>query len=288
MTTVTGVFEGGGIRGIALAGAAAATLDLGYEFDCAVGTSAGAIVSSFVAAGYPSEEIREVVLSVDWPSIVPEKSGLAKNLSMIFRKGFYSGTPLRKVLDQALSAKGVRTFSDLPEGALRVVATDLNHGRGLILPNDLPGLGHDPNRFLVADAVLMSASVPFVFEPVPIKDRTTGERLLMADGAMAARFPAQLVPRAPNTVGYRLRLPAHSHTHHDIKGPVSLATAVIGSGITAREDLPPLCGPIDNIVDITVDHDSLDFDVSPALAAEMFDTGYEAAKTQLAANPVTI
>ncbi len=286
MPTVTGVFEGGGIRGIALAGAAAATMDLGYRFDCAVGTSAGAIVSSLVASGYSGREMRELVVGVDWPSIVPDKNGLAKNLSMVFRLGFYPGTPLRRVLKAALSAKGVRTFSDLPDGALRVVATDLNHGRGLILPNDLPGLGLDPGAFAVSEAVLMSASVPFVFEPVALKDRTTGEKLLMADGAMAARVPAQLVPRGPNTIGYRLRLPAHSHTHHEIKGPVSLATAVIGSGITAREDLPPLCGPIDNIVDITVDHDSLDFDVSPARAAEMFDTGYRSARAQLATNPV--
>lgn len=285
---VIGVFEGGGIRGIALAGAAAATLDAGYEFDCAVGTSAGAIVSSLVAAGFTSTEMRDVVTSVDWPSIVPEKSAVAKNLSMVFRLGFYSGTRLSRVLHEVLEAKGVRVFSDLRDNALRVVATDLNHGRGLVLPNDLPGIGHDPETFGVARAVLMSASVPFVFEPVRLTDNTTGEELLMADGAMAARFPAQLVPRSPSTVGYRLRLPTHSHTHHDIKGPVSLATAVIGSGITAREDLPPLCGALDNVVDITVDHDSLDFEVSPALAAEMFDTGYIAARDHLATNPVAV
>lgn len=287
MKNITGVFEGGGIRGIALAGAAAATLDLGYRFECAVGTSAGAIVSSLVAAGYSSSELREAVIGVDWPSIVPEKSGLSKNLSMIVRLGFHSGSRLERMLKRVLEAKDVRTFQDLEEGSLRVVATDLNHGRGLVLPNDLPGLGHDPQRFPVSTAVLMSASVPFVFEPVRLEDRTTGEQLLMADGAMAARFPAQLVPREPSTIGYRLRLPAHSHTHHEIKGPVSLATAVIGSGITAREDLPPLCGPIDNIVDITVDHDSLDFDVSAVLASEMFDIGYSAAHQHLSTRPVS-
>ena len=38
-TPVIGVFEGGGIKGIALAGAAAAAMDTGYEFDAVVGTS---------------------------------------------------------------------------------------------------------------------------------------------------------------------------------------------------------------------------------------------------------
>lgn len=286
MARLTGVFEGGGIRGIALAGAAAATLDLGHDFDCAVGTSAGAIVSALVASGYGSDEIRRVAVATDWPGIVPRKTAASKNLSMLLRLGFYTGSRLHQLLKRALAAKGVRKFSDLDIEALRVVATDLNHGRGLVLPNDLPGLGHDPDEFPVAKAVLMSASVPFVFEPVELEDRTNGERLLMADGAMAARFPAQLVPRHPSTVGYRLRMPAHSHTHHEIKGPVSLATSVIGAGITAREDLPPLCGPIDNIVEITVDQDSLDFEVSPGRAEEMFDIGYEAARRQLVSNPV--
>lgn len=286
MKNITGVFEGGGIRGIALAGAAAATLDLGYEFKRSVGTSAGAIVSSLVAAGYSSAELREAVIGVDWPSLLPDKTALSKNVSMLMRLGFYSSSPLERLLRRMLEAKSVRTFADLPDRALAVVATDLNHGRGLVLPEDLPGLGHNGGDFSVAEAVLMSASVPFVFEPVKLTDLTSGEELLMADGAMAARFPAQLVPRDPSTIGFRLRLPTHSHTHHDIKGPVSLATAVIGAGITAREDLPPLCGPLVNVVDITLAHDSLDFEVSPGLAGEMFDTGYAAAQRHLVAAPV--
>ena len=49
---VIGVFEGGGIKGIALAGAAAAAMETGYVFDAVVGTSAGALVGSLIVAGY--------------------------------------------------------------------------------------------------------------------------------------------------------------------------------------------------------------------------------------------
>lgn len=103
----------------------------------------------------------------------------------------------------------------------------------------------------------------------------------MADGAMAARFPVQLVPRKPTTIGFRLRLPEDFHQHHRIRGPVSLATAVIGAGITAREDLPVLCGSLDRVVEVEVDQDSLDFDISEARAAELFDIGYGAALAAL-------
>jgi|GEM_PF-6376094 len=48
---INGVFEGGGVRGIALAGAAAATLDRAYRIHRAVGTSAGALVAAFLVAG---------------------------------------------------------------------------------------------------------------------------------------------------------------------------------------------------------------------------------------------
>lgn len=48
---VNAVFEGGGVRGAALAGAAAAALDHGYRFEHVVGTSAGAMVASLISAG---------------------------------------------------------------------------------------------------------------------------------------------------------------------------------------------------------------------------------------------
>lgn len=269
------------MRGIALAGAAANAIDKGYVFDRLVGTSAGAIVSSLVAAGYNSAELRQAVASVEWPMLVGNKSGLRKNLAMVRRLGFQSGKRLERVLRELLSRKGIRKFGDIPDHSLRVVATDLNHGRGLVFPDALSDLGYDPAAFSVAKAVLMSASVPFVFEPVRITDRITNEELLMADGALTARFPAQLVPRDGSAIGFRLRFPNEYHHHRMINGPVSLATAVISAGVTAREDLPPLCGPLTNVVEIVVDQDSLDFDVSPSRALELFDVGYEAASEQL-------
>lgn len=279
--STTGVFEGGGIRGIALAGAAAAGIDKGYTFDRLVGTSAGAIVSALVASGYNADELRDVVSQVEWPDLGGHRSSFRKNLAMVRRLGFQSGRRLERLVRDLLSVKGVRHFGDIPEQSLRVVATDLNHGRGLVFPDVLPSLGYNPADFSVAKAVLMSASVPFVFEPVRIVDRVNGEELLMADGAMTARFPSQLVPRDGSAIGFRLRLPVESHFHKTINGPVSLATAVIGAGITAREDLPPLCGPLARMVEVVVDQDSLDFDVSPGRARELFDVGYAAADGQL-------
>ena len=80
---IDGVFEGGGVRGIALAGAAAGAMDSGYEFHRVAGTSAGALERT-------------------WRGL--------------------------------LADKGVTTYADLPDGALQIVATDITHQRGVVLP----------------------------------------------------------------------------------------------------------------------------------------------------------
>jgi NTE family protein len=279
---ITGVFEGGGVRGIALTGAAAAALDIGYEFGQVVGTSAGAIVASLVAARFSSDELRMAAVETDWAALMTSRNWLQKHYSMLTRRGFHNGAHLESVLRSLLGSKGVKTFGDLPDQALKVVATDLSHGRGMVLPDDFPRIGINPMKFSVARAVRMSSSVPFVFDPVRLVDQVTGETMMMADGAMTARFPAQLVPRDPFSIGFRLRPPVESHTHYEIKGPISLATAVIGAGITAREDLPFACGPLEKTVEIVIDHDSMDFAIDRDRALEMFDLGYAATLSQLA------
>src|SRR5438067_8990383 len=62
-----GVFEGGGVKGIAFAGAiAAAEEEAGVaEWVNVAGTSAGAIVAALLVAGFRAEEIRDVLADTD-------------------------------------------------------------------------------------------------------------------------------------------------------------------------------------------------------------------------------
>ena len=53
MKLCNGVFEGGGVRGIAHVGAACVLEAAGYRFEALAGSSAGAIVAALLAAGYP-------------------------------------------------------------------------------------------------------------------------------------------------------------------------------------------------------------------------------------------
>lgn len=76
MKPAFGVFEGGGIKGIALAGAAAAVLDAGYRFERVAGASAGALTASLIAADYTADELRQQVARINWPSLLDGVPGL--------------------------------------------------------------------------------------------------------------------------------------------------------------------------------------------------------------------
>lgn len=276
MDEVTGVFEGGGIKGVALAGGAAAALDLGFSFPRTAGTSAGAIVASLLAAGLSSADLERAVQEINWPEMIDRRAigrvpWIGPHLAMLMGRGVARGGALEREIAGLLRARGVRTFADLPPGALKVVATDLTHGAGVVLPDSLPSYGIDPSAFPIARAVRASSAVPFVFEPVRIRNQDTGEVSLLVDGAFAARFPIQVVEPGTTTLGFRLTSDPDVHDHRRIRGPLSLAAAVIAAGMTAREALPVLCREAGTTVEISVDRHSLNFELDPKEASELFN-----------------
>ena len=60
------VFEGGGVKGIGLAGAVETLEEHGYKPQNVAGTSAGAISASLLAAGYSAEELKEIIIGLDY------------------------------------------------------------------------------------------------------------------------------------------------------------------------------------------------------------------------------
>lgn len=58
---INAVFEGGGVKGISLAGAVEATERAGRTFKKVAGTSSGAIVATLLAAGYEGEEMSRII-----------------------------------------------------------------------------------------------------------------------------------------------------------------------------------------------------------------------------------
>jgi NTE family protein len=200
------VFEGGGVKGIGLAGAFAALQQNGFKHKSVAGTSAGAITAALVAAGYSSAELDEILLKLPFADFKDkgweDKLGLPGQIVGLLRdKGIYEGRYLQDWMAGLLERKRITRFGQLAEERagdpgkhylLRVIASDVTHRRMLVLPDDAGHLGIDPDELEIAYAVRMSMSIPIFFEPVVHKNRETGEEHLIVDGGMLSNFPVWL------------------------------------------------------------------------------------------------
>ena len=201
------VFEGGGMKGIGLAGAVAVLEEDGYLPQNVAGASAGAITAAALAAGYSSSELKELILDLDfrrfqdrsWEDKLP---AFEKSLSLLLDLGLYEGTAFLEWIRELLAAKNVTTFRDLVHPdykddpqyryRLQVIASDVTNRELLVLPRDAHKLGIEPDDLNVALAVRMSMSIPVFFEPVRWTNPKTGQDHLIVDGGMLSNYPVWL------------------------------------------------------------------------------------------------
>ena len=146
--------QGGGVKGIALAGAVTRLMKI-YEFQRVAGTSAGAILASLIAAGYTADEVRKLMRELPYAK-VPDSDGLpilSHALSLVGADGLFKGDVIRDWVRDRLAEKNVHTFGDLRLGydpkadarlsrdrafKLVVTATDVTRGRALPAAVGLP------------------------------------------------------------------------------------------------------------------------------------------------------
>jgi NTE family protein len=187
------VFEGGGVRGIAFAGAIEAMEEQNLEWMRIAGTSAGAIVAALLAAGYTSKEIRTALEKMDFGQFrgrnIVNRIPLIGNLTqLVFSLGMYKNDYLESWMDELLTNKNIKTFADLPEGKLKIIASDISYGKMLIFPDDLPRYGMSPADVNISKAVMMSSSMPFFYRPVIWKGKN-GKKSYILDGGLLSNFP---------------------------------------------------------------------------------------------------
>ena len=304
------VLEGGGVKGVALAGAFSVLEERGYVPETLAGASAGAIVAALIAAGYGAEELHRIVGGLDyerfkdrsWMDRIPLVGSL---LSVLTDRGIYEGAYFEDWMRGLLGEKGVRTFGDLvrredaPEARFRhklqVIVSDLTERRLLVLPRDAAKLSVEPDAFDVALAVRMSMSIPVFFEPVRFTNPETGRVHLIVDGGMLSNFPVWLFdaeePLRP-TFGLKLVEP-------DPRSPLASVGPELGA---ARLHGPAVVGVVAylrSLVDTMMEaHDRLyleehdfartiaidtlgvrttEFDLSPERAEKLYESGRFAA-----------
>ena len=204
-----GVFEGGGVRAAAHAGAYAAAREAGIMFGRVAGTSGGSIVAALVAAGAPpeyiSEQLQDTNLSQFLSKANPRESvfterpwnlrilrriafGKCKTLaSVALDSGIYNSLPLQNWLEphlrrlvapyRAPGTSGPVTFEELLL-PLHVVATDLTTSRPKVWSRE-----STPSDS-VALAVRCSCSIPFFYQAV------RNQQSVLIDGSVVSNLPS--------------------------------------------------------------------------------------------------
>ncbi|MFC5701075.1 patatin-like phospholipase family protein [Cohnella faecalis] len=259
-TRVNAVFEGGGVKGISLTGAVKAAEQAGICFHRVAGTSSGSIVASLLATGHSASEMKSIIESTPFRSFLKQSpifrlKVIGPAIRLFLRNGLYSGDALELWIGKLLAAKGVVRFGDLPKGALRIVASDITNGKLLVLPDDIALYGIDPERFSVARAIRMSASIPFFFDPVilrtPIAAAKAHEKIkpklnltYVVDGGLLSNFPlwvfdddddTDLAERRIPVIGFQMVGKNDSHPNA-IRGPVTMLKAMFETMLSAHDE----------------------------------------------------
>lgn len=195
---VAGVFEGGGAKGVAYAGALEAMLEQGCWFGAVAGASAGAITAALIAAGLTPEQLREAASTALSLAATTPFRGL---LRLRRTSGYFSKYELRNWLDGILvyqirkitnkSMDSTVTFEQLYNATgieLNVVAANISLRRQQVFSYlDTPDCQ-------VAEAVLASSSIPFAFESAQLAVPHDGSNQqtwhhTIVDGGVWANFP---------------------------------------------------------------------------------------------------
>ncbi len=242
---ITGVFEGGGVRGIGLIGAAGAFLEEGYRFNRVAGNSAGSIVASLIAGGYSATELRQIIMSLDYSKFADkdwkDKLPFGMAYSLLAEKGIYEGKYLRDFVKEKLlkAPHPIRTFRDVKEKdgsyRLQMIAADISRAKLLVLPQDIADYGIEPDDLEVADAVRMSVSIPYFFEPVCLR-HIDGTDCYIVDGGIVCNFPVWIydddIEAGTPPVGFCLVDDGETRPIH---GVVSMFAAILETMLEARD-----------------------------------------------------
>ncbi|MBB6450764.1 NTE family protein [Geomicrobium halophilum] len=280
------VFEGGGVRGIAFTGAIQAMEEENVEWVRLAGTSAGAVIASLVASGYSSQEIKGVLRDIDYEKLrgttFLNRIPLVGNLLQLFiHLGFYTNDYLEEYVDTLLYEKGVQTFADLPEGKLKIIASDISSGKMLIFPDDLERYGLAPDDVKVSTAVRMSSSLPFFFRPV-IWESKEEKKSYILDGGLLSNFPIWIFdtdeePRFP-TFGFHF-VREEISTGAVIPSPIHLFTNIFKTMLQAHDLRHMNEKTRERTIQVpTGDIDATDFDLKDEDIEWLYESGYSSAK----------
>jgi NTE family protein len=240
---------------------------------------------------------------------------LVSNLMMIGEMGQYSSEPVKQWLDDVLKWAGKQSFGDIWDRSkiandrqLKVVVSDISRNEMKVLPDDLeptrptparaaeapsgslniplaveyrPPLTPKQRSFSVAEAVRLSMSIPFFFEPGTLE----GSRIV--DGGITSNFPLWIYdddtpnkPPAWPTFGFRL-VDRNESKPRTISGVTDLFSAMLRTMMVARDRRYSSQRHQGRVIDIDLtglNITATSFSLSMEAKEQLYVRGYLAAK----------
>jgi NTE family protein len=199
-------FEGGGVKGIAYAGALAVLEEQQMlpNIQRVAGTSAGAITACLVCLGYTPDQIRQTIMNLDF-STFEDGEGI---ISKFEKYGMHPAQTFLTWIRAQISAAPLglsenATFADLQRAGgheLHVFACDL-YTQSLSAFN----VQQTPN-VVIAEAVRASMSIPLFFNAYQFENNNPNNHLYV-DGGTVYNYPLTTFDvngPNPDTLGFRL------------------------------------------------------------------------------------
>ncbi|MBA4375584.1 MAG: patatin [Anaerolinea sp.] len=154
--------SGGATHGAAHIGVLQVLEREGIRPQFVAGTSAGALIGAAYCAGVPVDELSELFLSMDWPTLL--RLSIKKPLSL------FDTQPMEEFIKKKI---GDCVFEDL-NIPFAAIACNIVTGERVVLD-------HGP----LAPAIRASAAIPGLFSPVEIEGR------LLVDGGIVDNLPVE-------------------------------------------------------------------------------------------------
>ena len=238
--------SGGGARGIAHIGILAALEKYGVKPQIISGTSMGAVVGAFYAAGFTPDEILDIIQAKSFFKLINWH---------LPTSGLIDMDKMHKVLKNKI---GVDDFSAL-KIPFYCAVTNLNSG--------LTEIKTEGELF---QWVLASASIPVVFEPQVINGQT------YVDGGLLDNLPAECIrDKCQILIGVHVN---HNGPEEKVEGMFSIAERCFRLGISQNvEDSKKLC---DFLIEPPKTRDFTTFSFNKA--KDIYEVGFAEAEKQIA------
>ena len=166
--------SGGGIRGIAHAGALKALEDNNIKIDVIGGTSSGALIGSLYALGYTPYYIyvlfKRYAKDITGINSMPIINGIGNYMmsKKVVLTGLKTGKSLERTFNNLANRKGVKEIGEIKTMPIVIPAVDIKEVKEYIFTNSVPNVENKEKyitHIRVGKAVRASSSFPAVFCP---------------------------------------------------------------------------------------------------------------------------